>query len=442
MLKGCLSTSIQGLLSGGSSMIGRRSLGGAISRPLPHMLRALRHRNFRLFWLGQLVSLVGSWMQALALQWLVYQITGSALAMGTIAALMSLPVLLIGPLAGVLVDRYSRRHVIIGTQISAMLLALSLAWLTFGDHAVYWHVVVFALFYGTITAIDMPARQAFLSEMVPDRDDLLNAIGLNTSVFNAARIVGPAVAGILVGLVGLGWAFLINGLSFCAVLWGLLLMRDLPVAERDAVGTTAFRSFIDGCRYAVSTPLIRAILILVLVPSVWSFAYIMVLPIIADQVLVTPMISEGATRLGVLMTANGCGALIGALRVASLPAAVDRRALLLQGGIAFGIGQILFALNRSFWVALPIIALMGFGMITFLANANATLQISSSERMRGRVMSFYITVLVGLRLIGDLQAGWIAEHWGATTVVLIGGVLCVLTMVAGRRSTVLNGPGE
>ncbi len=402
------------------------------------MARALRHRNFRLFWFGQLISLIGTWMQALALQWLVYTLTGSALAMGTVAALTALPVLVLGLFAGVIVDRYSRQGVIIATQTAAMLLAFVLAALTFSGHVQYWHVLMLALGSGLVNALDMPARQAFLVEMVPEREDLLNAIALNSSVFNAARVVGPAVAGVLVGLVGLGWAFMINGVSFLAVISGLLMMRNLPPRSQDNRSSTPVRSFVEGFRYAMNTPMIRTVLLLVLIPSILSFSYVTVLPIFADQILVTSSISAGATRLGVILMANGVGALAGALRVAAMSGDSDRRRYLVQGGIGFGVGQILFALNPSFWLALPIMVITGFSMITFLANANATLQTTAADLMRGRVMSFYVTVLVGLGMVGSLEAGWVAEHWGATAVTIIGGTACLLTTLAASRSRVMR----
>ena len=358
--------------------------------------RALRHRNFRLFWIGQLISLIGSWMQSLALQWLVYQLTGSASAMGTVAALTSLPVLVISPFTGVLLDRYPKRRVLQVTQLVAMLSALTLAGLVFFDVIQYWHILVMATLNGAVNAVDMPARQSFTSEMVDDRADLMNAIALNASMFNAARMIGPAVAGILVGAVGLAWAFLLNGLSFIAVMVGLARM-DLPatVARRTSE-TSPLRDFIEGSRYAVQTPLIRALLLLVFVPSVLGFGYVSLLPIFADQILTSGWITNGATRLGLIMTANGVGALAGALRMAQASAETDRRAVLLRGALGFGVGICLLAINRSFWLALPIMTLTGFSMVSFLATANTLLQTTAADHLRGRVMSFYVMTLVGM----------------------------------------------
>ncbi|MBA3469460.1 MAG: MFS transporter [Herpetosiphonaceae bacterium] len=407
-------------------------------RELPAMIRSLRHRNFRLFWSGQLISLIGTWMQALALQWLVYQITSSALAMGTVAALTSLPVLLISPFAGVLVDRYSKRGVIIAAQTVAMLAAFTLALLTFGDIVQYWHILALAVINGLVNAVDMPARQAFTSEVVADRADLMNAIALNSSMFNAARVVGPALAALLVSAVGLGWAFTLNGVSFIAVLAGLMMMQALPATKPIDKNISPLREFIDGSRYALSTPLIRTILLLVLVPSILGFGYVTLLPIFADQILTSGVITNGATRLGIIMMANGVGALIGGLRIAYAGPQVNRRTLLLRGAFGFGAGICLLAINSSFWLALPIMLITGFSMITFLATANTVLQTTAPDHLRGRVMGFYVMTLVGLGLVGSLQAGFVAEHWGAPVATGIGGAACIVSALLAIRSRALH----
>ncbi|HEY1012387.1 MAG TPA: MFS transporter [Herpetosiphonaceae bacterium] len=411
-------------------------------RTWPNTLRALRHRNFRLFWFGQLVSLIGSWMQSLAQQWLVYTITGSALAMGTIAAASSLPVLFVSPFAGVLVDRRSKRAVIVGTQVAAMLLALALAGLTFAGVAQFWHVVVLAGLSGIVNAIDMPARQAFTSDMIEDRDDLLNAIALNSSIFNCARIVGPAVASVLVSAVGLSWAFALNGASFAPVIAGLLMMRALPETAKGRAGSP-LGELAEGFRYAVSTPIIRTILLLVLVPSIFGFAYTTLLPIFADQILVVSegRLAEGSSRLGLLMMANGLGAFSAGVAMARAGKDRSRRKALLGGGLGFGVGVTLLAATRSFWLALPVMVLIGYATITFLATCNTVLQTSSLDRLRGRVMSFYVMTLIGLGVLGSLQAGLVAEYWGAPAATAIGGLSCVLSTLLAFRSKALKDLG-
>lgn len=423
-------------------MIERRtnlaSNGERPTRQWPAMIHALRHRNFRLFWSGQLISLIGTWMQSLALQWLVYTLTGSAFAMGTIAALTSLPVLVLSPFAGVMVDRYPKRAVIFMAQTVAMIAAFVLAILTFAGNVQYWHILTLAVINGLVNAVDMPARQAFTSEMVADKDDLMNAIALNSSMFNAARVIGPALAGVLVSLVGLGWAFTLNGISFVAVLGGLLMMQALPAKPRLNNNVSPLREFADGCRYALTTPLIRTILLLVLVPSILGFGYVTLLPIFADQILTSSVIPEGATRLGMIMMANGIGALIAALRMAQAGPQANRRQFLIQGGLGFGLGICLLAFNRIFWLALPIMTLTGFSMIMFLATANTVLQTTAPDHLRGRVMGFYVMTLVGLGLVGSLQAGWVAERWGAPIATAIGGAACIISALLAIRSNALK----
>lgn len=396
--------------------------------------RALRHRNFRLFWIGQLISLIGTWMQSLALQWLVYQLTGSPKVMGTVAALTSLPVLLVSPFTGVLIDRYPKRWIIFIAQIVAMLSTLLMTMLIFTGAVQYWHILVLAIINGTYNAVDMPARQSFTSEMIGDKQDLGNAIALNASMFNGARFIGPAVAGVLVGLVGIGWAFLINALSFIAVLAGLLMMDGSTIRQSEPSKGSPIRNFVDGARYAMQHPVIKTILLLVLVPSVLGFGYVSLLPIFADKILVTSLIPDGATRLGIIMMANGFGALIGALRMAQAKSDENRRTTLLRGALGFGLGICLMAINHSFWLAIPIMTLTGFSMVSFLATANTMLQTTASDLLRGRVMSFYVMVLVGLGLVGSLQAGFVAERWGVPIATGIGGAACVMSALWGIRA--------
>ncbi len=294
-----------------------------------------------------------------------------------------------------------------------------------------------ALANGVVNAVDMPARQAFTSEMIGNKDDLMNAIGLNASIFNGARAIGPAVAAILVSAVGLAWAFLLNGLSFIAVLIGLMMMTGLIAPAPRKSNSSSFNDFMDGARYSLQTPLIRIILVLVLVPSILGFGYTSLLPIFADQILQTPLIPEGSTRLGAMMVANGIGALLAALRVARTNAQTDRRKLLLNGALGFGVGICLLAFNRSFWLALPIMTFTGFSMVSFLATANTILQTTAIDRLRGRVMGFYVMTLVGLGLVGSLQAGFVAEHWGTPIATGIGGLACIFSALLGLRSKAL-----
>ncbi|GIV97727.1 MAG: MFS transporter [Herpetosiphonaceae bacterium] len=410
-------------------------------REWPHTFRALRHRNYRLLWFGQLVSLVGTWMQSLAQQWLVYKLTGQAFNLGLVSAMMFLPVLILAPFAGVLADRVDKRRLIVATQMTAMAQAFVLAALAFSGLIQFWHILAMAAVLGIINAIDMPARQSFVPEVVEDHEDLMNAIALNSMVFNGARAIGPAVAGILVGAVGEAWAFTVNGASYLAVISGLLLMRMPPREQKEDRTTSAGRDLLDGLRYALSTPAIRTVLTLVMVPSVFGISYITLLPIFANEVLSTqgvPWLEDGARRLGLLMTAQGFGALLGALNIARSGHRRRKGQLLLGGALGFSLMLILFSLSRFFWLSLVLVAVAGFMMITFLATANTTLQSTVSSRFRGRVMSFYTMVLVGFGLIGSLLAGAAADWLGAPLATRIGALICLAGALIAAQSPLLR----
>ena len=395
-------------------------------------LGALAHRNFRLFFFGQGISLIGTWMQAVALGWLVLEITNSPFAVGLNQALRSLGVLVFTLYAGVVVDRVDKRRLIMWTQVLQMLEALALAFLVWTKTATTWQVMVLALLFGIVSAFDIPARQAFLVELV-GRDNLMNAIALNSSMFNAARIVGPAVAGVLIGATGVGMCFFLNGLSYIAVLAGLFAMR-LPAFVPRATQYSAWVGFRQAVTFIRNDPRVSAIVVLVAVLSVFGFPFLVLMPVVARDVVHTD-----ARGYGLLMAAVGIGAMLGALALALTGRRIQQGRALLQSGAAFAALLVGFAAARSFGVALLLLALAGCAMIITTALANTMLQTLVPDALRGRVMAFYAFVFVGMAPLGAFQAGFIAEHHGAPIAIAMGGVVCLVAMaVAGWRTPELR----
>ncbi len=376
--------------------------------------RALQHRNFRLFFYGQLVSLIGTWMQSVAQQWLVYRLTDSPAKLGIVAAAGSLPVLFLSLGAGVLIDRLPKHKVIMATQTVAMLLAFVLAALVFFDMVQFWHVLVMATLLGTVNAIDMPARQAFTPEMV-GKEDLPNAIALNSSVFNAARVMGPAVAGLLVAAVGEAFAFGLNGISYLAVLAGLMMMR-VPPFEHQPTGRAPLVDLMEGLRYVARDPLKRVLLSALVVQSIFGTLHITLMPVFAKNVFVVEgwrFLEDGEARLGILMASFGFGALVGSILIAAMGDRVPAGKRITMGILIFPISFILFSFAPSFWVALPLLAIGGWSLITFLATSNTLLQTTTPDELRGRVMSLYTMTLVGLMPFGHLLAGFLADRFNS-----------------------------
>jgi MFS family permease len=387
------------------------------------MFRSLRHRNFQLFFGGQLISLTGTWMQTLAQSWLVYRLTHSAALLGAVGFASQIPVLFLGPIAGIFADRHSRQRIVIGTQTLMMVQALVMAALTLTQTITVWEIFVLALFLGLCNAFDLPARQSFIVEMVGS-EDLMNAIALNSSMFNAARSVGPAIAGILVAALGEGMCFLLNGLSFIAVIAGLLLMKITPRA-RQFSNARKLEQFKEGLDYVRNHTAIRALLLLLGVVSLLGMSYTVLMPIFADQVL-----HRGPRGLGELLTCAGLGALMGALWLARRQRVqgLDRVVARACGG--FGVSLILFALSRSLWLSLLLMVPTGFCIMTQLASTNTLIQSMVSDAMRGRVMGIYSMMLLGLAPFGSLIAGFIAQHFGAPTAVLLCGIASIASAVS------------
>src|SRR6202140_1002187 len=398
--------------------------------------RALRHRNFQLFFSGQIISLVGTWMQTVAQAWLIYRLTGSAALLGVLGFVGQIPILLLSPLAGLVADRWPRRRVVISTQTSSMLLAFILAALTMTGHIRVWEIIALATLLGTVNAFDVPARQSFLIEMV-GRENLLNAIALNSSMFNGARVAGPAIAGILVALVGEGWCFLLNGVSYLAVIAGLFLMRiekSKPVHD----GAAPLEKLREGFRFARQTKPIRALLVLLGVVSFMALPFSVLMPIFAVRIL-----HGGASAYGTLMGAVGVGAMFGALVIAMRAQLRGLGNVVAYSATGLGVSLVLFSVSRSYWMSFAILVFCGFTMMMQFTATNTLIQAMVPDQLRGRVMSLYSMMFLGMSPLGSLVAGALAEHVGAPVTVAIGGlVACLGGMIFMRKWPAMRGPAR
>ena len=387
-------------------------------RKLPAMVRAMRHRNFQLFFGGQLISLIGTWMQNVAQAWLVYRMTGSSLLLGAVAFANQIPVFLFAPLGGIVADRHNRHRVVIATQSAMMLLAFALAVLTLTHTVKVWHIFVLAALLGVTNSYDIPARQSFLVDMV-GKEDLMNAIALNSSMFNGARVVGPAVAGILVAWVGEGWCFLGNAVSYIAVIAGLLLMKLPPWVEHEHADS-ALEHMAEGFRFVRRTLPIRALLLLLGLVSLVGMPYAVLMPIFADQIL-----HGGARALGLLMGAAGVGALIGALALAARTQLRGLGTWVAVSSLGFGVGLILFSYSHWFWASLLLLVPVGGALMVQMASSNTLIQAMVPDQLRGRVMAVYTMMFLGMAPLGALLAGALAERLGAPLTLALGGVGCI-----------------
>lgn len=385
---------------------------------VPNTFRALRNRNFQLFFAGQFISLTGTWMQSVAQSWLVYRLTGSVVLLGLIGFASQIPVFLIAPFGGAVADRYDRQKILVITQTSAMITAFVLAILTLTGNIEVWHLFVLAVCFGLANAFDIPTRQAFVVDMV-GRENLLNAIALNSSMFNGARIVGPAIAGILVALVGEGWCFLGNAVSYTAVITGILLMKITPVI-RERTGST-LSNIAEGFSFVAHNAPIRTLLLLLGLVSLMGMPYAVLMPIFADKIL-----GGGSDTLGYLMGASGTGALIAALILASRKHVfgLGRWVAFASGGL--GISLILFSFSNMIWLSLLLLIPVGFSMMTQMSSSNTLIQAMVPDELRGRVMSVYSMMFMGMAPLGALMAGSLAGILGAQYTVAIGGVACII----------------
>jgi MFS family permease len=388
---------------------------------LPATLRALRYRNFQLFFGGQMISLIGTWMQNVAQAWLVYRLTGSSVLLGLVSFSGQIPVFLMSPVGGIVADRFPRRRVVIATQTASMVLAMALAVLTLTRIVQVWHIFVLSALLGVVNAFDIPARQSFFVEMV-GREDLINAIALNSSMFNASRVIGPAVAGILVASIGEGWCFFANAASYIAVIAGLLLM-SVGAHKPARYGSSPLKDVIEGFRFVITHPPVHHLMILLGVVSLTGMPFAVLMPIFADKIL-----HGGARGLGILMGASGVGALAGALLLASRQTVAGLGRWVAISAAAFGVSLMALAISRAFWLSCALLLPVGFTMMVEMGSSNTLIQSMSPDHLRGRVMSVYSMMFMGMAPVGAVLSGLTAERWGAPATVAGGGVIC---MVAG-----------
>lgn len=385
-----------------------------------HAWRALRHRNFRLFFTGQSISLIGTWMTRIATSWLVYRLTGSALLLGVVGFAGQIPTFLLAPFAGVLVDRLNRRNLLVWTQVLAGVQSLAMAALTLAKVITIHEIIALSAFQGIINAFDMPGRQSFLVQMVEDKNDLGNAIALNSSMVNMARLIGPALAGIVIAAVGEGYCFAIDGFSYIAVVVSLLMMH-VPASTLQRAAASMLHQLKEGWSYVTTFRPIRTILTLFALNSLMGMPFIVLMPIFASQVL-----HGGPHTLGYLMGASGVGALVSAISLALRKSVRGLTTMIQISAFLFGSGLILFGLSHYLVLSLLLMLVVGFGMMQGLAASNTVIQTLVPEDKRGRVMSFYTMAFVGMAPFGSLLAGFLAHRLGAPHAVMITGTFCIL----------------
>lgn len=390
---------------------------------LPFALRALRHRNYRLFFSGQLISVTGTWMQTVAESWLVYRLTGSPILLGVVGFASQFPIFLLASIGGAVADRYPRHRILLVTQTSAMCLAFALAGLTLTGTITIPMLVSIAALLGVIHAFDIPARQSFVVELV-GREDLVNAIALNSSIFNSARIIGPSIAGVLVSAIGEGWCFFANGASYIAVLAGLLLMQ-VQARTPAAVHGSALARIVKGFTFVGRTKPVRALLLLLGLLSLVAMPYSVLMPVFADRIL-----NGGPRGLGLLMGSAGIGALGGAMTLAARRGIRGLGRWVALAAAGFGVGLILFSFSRTFWLSAAILVPLGYCMIVAMAASNTLIQSMVPDSMRGRVMAVYSMMFMGMAPLGALAAGMLGARIGAPWTVRLGGIASVLAAAA------------
>jgi MFS family permease len=382
--------------------------------------RALRHRNYKLFFSGQLISLIGTWMQSLAMGWLVYRLTNSAFMLGVIGFSSQIPTFFLSPFAGVFLDRWNKHKVIIVTQTLSMLQALILAYLVLSGSVQIWYLILLNVFIGLVNGFDIPARQSFIVEMIEDREDLGNAIALNSSMFNAARLVGPSIAGLLIAALGEGVCFLINGFSYIAVIISLLAMR-INYVKLSSEHKQILHGLKEGFKYAWNFIPIRSILSMIALLSLAGMPYTVLMPVFAREIL-----KGGAHTLGFMVGAIGVGALSGALYLASRKTVRGLGKVIAIGAVSFGAGLILFSFSYNLIFSLIMLIVTGMSMMIHMASCNTILQTIVDDKMRGRVMSYYTMAFMGMTPFGSLFYGWLASQIGAPNTFIVGGIICIL----------------
>jgi MFS family permease len=384
------------------------------------LTRALQHRNYRLFFSGQTVSLVGTWITRIATSWLVYRLSGSVFLLGVVGFFGQIPTLVLAPFAGVLVDRWNRHRILIVTQVLSMLQSAALAVLTFAGIITVVDVLILQVVQGIINAFDTPSRQAFVVEMVEDRADLPNAIALNSSMVNASRVIGPSIGGIIIAAVGEGWCFTLDAISYIAVIASLLAMRIVRL-ERPRPDTRVWEELGNGFRYVANFAPVRESLLLLALVGTMGMPYTVLMPAVASGIL-----HGGPHTLGYLMTASGVGALGGAFYLASRTSVLGLGRAIVVATITFGLGLIAFSFSRSVWLSLLVLPFVGGGMMVEMASTNTILQTIVDDQMRGRVMAFFTMAFLGTAPLGSLLAGFVADRIGPMKTILVGGASCIV----------------
>lgn len=384
------------------------------------MLRAFRYRNYRLFFSGQIVSVTGSWITTTATSWLVYRLTGSALLLGVVGFASQFPSFLLTPFAGIFVDRWNRHRLLVGTQTASMVISFVLAGLTLSRTiSIPWLIAV-SVFQGIVNAFDMPGRQAFVVSLIEDKRDLGNAIALNSSMFNAGRLVGPSVAGVIIAATNEGWCYLFDGISYLAVIAALLAMHVRPTSRPMTTRASPLAQFKEGWSYAYRSRPIRSVILLIAVVCLAGAPYSVLMPVFAAEIL-----GGGAHTLGFLMTAAGAGALLGALWLASQRTTASLGRNIPVAGSIFGIGLTAFAFSRLLWLSVLLMVIAGIGLMVQIASCNTLLQTIVEDSKRGRVMAFFLMAYFGMMPFGSLAAGAVSTRIGAPYTLALGGVLCL-----------------
>jgi MFS family permease len=384
------------------------------------IFRSLQYRNYRYFFYGQSISLMGTWIQRIAVPWLVYSLTNSVFLLGVVGFAGQIPTFLLAPFAGVLVDRWNRYIILIITQILAMIQAFILAFLFFNKSIEVWQIILLSMFLGCINAFDMPARQSFVIDMIEKKEDLGNAIALNSSMVNSARLLGPSIAGILISLTGEGICFFLNGVSYIFVIVFLFMMTITP-RKRKATNTHFLRGLKEGFSYTFGFAPIRYIILLLALVSLMGMPYTILVPVFAKTIL-----HGGSHTFGFLMGASGIGALAGAIYMASRKNVLGLGKLLPIFAAVFGFGLITFSSSHVFWLSMILMLITGCGMLMQMTSSNTILQTIVDDDMRGRVMSFYLMAFMGTAPFGSLLAGFLASKVGAPNTLIIGGLACIL----------------
>lgn len=391
-----------------------------IQTAIRNIIRAFKYRNYRLFFAGQGISLIGTWMHRVAMSWLVYRLTDSAFLLGLIGSLGQLPCIIFSPFAGVIADKYDRRRIMIVVQALSMIHAFILASLVLTNTIALWHIIILSTLLGIVNIVDIPVRQSFVVQMIEKKEDLGNTIAMNSFMFNSARLIGPSFAGILISIVGEGICFLLNGISYIAMIVALFAMRIKPKEKTDA-RSNVWQGLKEGSIYTFKVKPIRNMLLLLGVVSLVGMPYTVLMPVFAKDVL-----HGNSQTLGFLMAGVGCGAILGALYLASRKNALGLEKIIPVATTIFGVGLVIFSLSKTFVLSLILIAVCGFGMMVQMASCNTLVQTIVDDDKRGRVMSFYSMSFMGPAPFGSLLAGAGATRFGAPSTLIVGGIMCII----------------